>query len=119
MIHKYRSLEEVPEHLRKMAERFGLTTHHWCGILFFDCSYPHCATQNEDIHFMIRHAQEHGIFPAEDAAPQTSQRAEPAEVPLSQQPQSPSIRDDQQPKTFSVDGTHYIDIEEQYKKGNS
>lgn len=84
---KYKTLEEVPENLRKLAERYGLTTHQWCGILFFDCSFPFCQTQNEDVQFMIRHAQDHGIFPAEETAPQTQQPAAPAEE-TSSEPQS-------------------------------
>lgn len=59
----YRSIEEVPEHLRKSLAEYGVTHKLWSGVLMFCCSFPYCLVMSEDARFLLRHAQEHGIRP--------------------------------------------------------
>lgn len=58
-----RSYEELPEDLRKRIESYGLTNKLWSGVLIISCSFPYCLVESDNAHFMIRHAQEHGICP--------------------------------------------------------
>lgn len=58
-----RSYEELPEDLRKRIESYGLTHKLWSGVLIISCSFPHCLVESDNPHFMVRHAQEHGIYP--------------------------------------------------------
>lgn len=62
----YRSIDELPEHLRNTLPKYGITHKLWSGILMFCCSFPYCLVMSEDPRFMLRHAQEHGIRPTPD-----------------------------------------------------
>lgn len=64
----YRSLDEVPDHIRKRMERLHVTTKTWCGLLFFCCPFPYCLTESENALFLLQHAAEHGIYPEDPAA---------------------------------------------------
>lgn len=81
----FRTWGEVPTDIQKLVESYWLTTHEWSGILFFDCGWRDCKAQNEDYLHMIRHAQDHGIFPAPEEPPPPPQ---PQESTDQQQPSS-------------------------------
>lgn len=74
----YRSLDELPQEIRKKVDALGIQTKVWSGLLMFCCPFPYCMTDSENVHFLLRHAAEHGIYP--DVEKQEEPSAEPLEI---------------------------------------
>ncbi len=74
----YKSLDEVPDDIRKRLDSLRIQTKVWSGLLMFCCPYPFCMTDSENVQFLLRHAVEHGIYPEVETEQPTT--AEPLEI---------------------------------------